>query len=101
MVVVAAFTVASCAGCMVGPNYHKPAVQTPAAFRTLAPDAQAQAQVSSYGDLPWWEAFHDPRLQELIRTGLKQNYDLRLPADRINSARAQLVVTRSNWLPQL
>ncbi len=99
--IVAAFAVASVTGCMVGPNYHKPAVQTPAAFRTLAADAPAQAQVSSYGDLPWWEVFHDPRLQELIRTGLKQNYDLRLAAERINSARAQLAVTRSRLFPQV
>jgi multidrug efflux system outer membrane protein len=101
VLIVAAFTVAPLAGCMVGPNYHKPAVQTPAAFRTLAPDAQAGVQVSSYGDVPWWEAFHDPRLQELIRTGLKQNYDLRLAAERINSARAQLAVTRSRLFPQV
>ena len=101
VLIVAAFTVAPLAGCMVGPHYHKPAVQTPAAFRTLAPDAQARVQVSSYGDLPWWEAFHDPRLQELIRTGLKQNYDLRLAAERINSARAQLAVTRSRLFPQV
>jgi multidrug efflux system outer membrane protein len=97
---VAAFAMASVTGCMVGPNYHKPAVQTPAAFRTLATDGPAQAQVSSYGDLPWWEVFHDPRLQDLIRTGLKQNYDLRLAAERINSARAQLAVTRSRLFPQ-
>ena len=101
VLIVAAFTVAPLAGCMVGPNYHKPAVQTPAAFRTLAPDAQARVQVSSYGDLPWWEAFHDPRLQELIRTGLKQNYDLRLAAEGINSARAQLAVTRSRLFPRV
>jgi multidrug efflux system outer membrane protein len=101
VLIVAAFTVALLAGCMVGPNYRKPAVQTPVTFRTVAPDAQAQAQVSSYGDLPWWEVFHDPRLQELIRTGLKQNYDLRLAAERINSARAQLVVTRSSLFPQV
>jgi multidrug efflux system outer membrane protein len=101
VLIVAAFTVAPLAGCLVGPNYHKPAVQTPAAFRTLAPDAQARVQVSSYGNLPWWEAFHDPRLQELIRTGLKQNYDLRLAAERINSARAQLAVTRSRLFPQV
>jgi outer membrane protein, multidrug efflux system len=97
---VAAFAMVSVIGCMVGPNYHRPAVQTPAAFRTLATDGPAQAQVSSYGDLPWWEVFHDPRLQDLIRKGLKHNYDLRLAAERINSARAQLAVTRSRLFPQ-
>jgi multidrug efflux system outer membrane protein len=103
--VVGALTVGSLAGCMVGPNYHRPNVQTPTNFRTLAPDtqtqAQAQAEASSYADLPWWEAFHDPKLQELIHTALKQNYDLQLATERINSARAQLMVTRSSLFPQV
>jgi multidrug efflux system outer membrane protein len=103
--IAGALTVGSLAGCMVGPNYHRPAVQNPANFRTLAPDAQAQGQAqaraSSYADLPWWEAFHDPKLQELIRTALKQNYDLQLAAERINSARAQVMVTRSSLFPQV
>jgi outer membrane protein, multidrug efflux system len=98
---VGALTVGSLPGCMVGPNYHRPNVQTPTNFRTLAPDAQTQAQVSSYADLPWWEAFHDRKLQELIRTALKQNYDLQLATERINAARAQLTVTRSSLFPQV
>ena len=98
---IAALAAASLAGCMVGPNYHRPNVQTPASFRTLAPDAQAQIQASSYADLPWWEAFHDPNLQDLIRTALKQNYDLQLAIERINSARAELAVTRSSLFPQV
>jgi len=61
------------AGCMVGPNYKRPAVQTPAAFR--GPDEKQQAEATSFADLPWWQIFEDPQLQELIRTALKQNYD--------------------------
>ena len=98
--ITVALVAVSLAGCMVGPNYHRPTVQTPATFRTLAPDEQGQAQSSSYADLPWWEAFHDPKLQDLVRTGLKQNYDLQLAAERINSARAELAVTRSSLFPQ-
>lgn len=98
---IGVLTVGSLVGCMVGPNYHRPNVQSPANFRTLAPDAQAQAQTSSYADLPWWEAFHDPKLQDLIRTALKQNYDLQIATERINAARAQLTVTRSSLFPQV
>jgi multidrug efflux system outer membrane protein len=86
---------------MVGPNYHRPDVRTPTNFRTLAPCPQPQTEASSFADLPWWEAFHDPKLQELIRTGLKQNYDLQLAAERINAARAELAVTRSSLFPQV
>src|ERR1700675_339768 len=88
-------------GCMVGPKYHRPAVQTPAAFRDLSENPQLQSQTASYADLPWWQVFQDPKLQELIRTALKQNYDLQLAAERINAARAQLAVTRSSLFPQV
>ena len=89
------------AACLVGPNYHRPAVQTPATFRDLQQNAQIQAQTASYADLPWWQVFQDPKLQELIRTALKQNYDLQLATERINAARAALAVTRSSLFPQV
>jgi multidrug efflux system outer membrane protein len=89
------------AGCMVGPNYHRPVVQTPTAFRDLSDNPQAQAQAVSYADLPWWQVFQDPQLQELIRTAIKQNYDLQLATERINEGRAQVAVTRSSLFPQV
>src|ERR1700674_135753 len=89
------------AGCRVGPNYHRPAVQTPAAFRDLREDPQLQAQAASYADLPWWQVFQDPQLQELIRTALKQNYDLQIATERINAGRAQVAITRSYLFPQV
>jgi multidrug efflux system outer membrane protein len=88
-------------GCMVGPKYHRPAVQTPNSFRDLAANPHLQAQVASYADLPWWQVFQDPKLQEFIRAALKQNYDLQIATERINSARAQLAVTRSSLFPQV
>jgi outer membrane protein, multidrug efflux system len=89
------------AGCKVGPNYHRPLVQTPTTYRDLQATPQLQAQAASYADLPWWQVFQDPKLQELIRTALKQNYDLQLATERINAARAQLAITRSNLFPQV
>src|SRR5271156_2833636 len=89
------------AGCAVGPNYHRPDVQTPATYRDLSENPQVQAQTASYADLPWWQVFQDPQLQELIRTALKQNYELQIATERINAARAQLAITRSNLFPQV
>ena len=89
------------AGCRVGPNYHRPVVQPPTAFRDLSENPQAQAQAASYADLPWWQVFQDPQLQELIRTALKQNYDLQLATERINAARAQVAISRSRLFPQV
>lgn len=88
-------------GCAVGPNYHRPAVQTPSAYRELGDNPQAQAQAASFADLPWWQVFQDPQLQDLIRTALKQNYDLQIATERINAARAQVAITRSSLFPQV
>jgi multidrug efflux system outer membrane protein len=88
-------------GCAVGPNYHRPPVQAPPAFHGPDQSQQTQPQTASFADLPWWQVFHDPQLQELIRTALKQNYDLQLAVERVIAARAQLAITRSYLFPQV
>jgi multidrug efflux system outer membrane protein len=103
-VVTAISTMAACAvaiGCAVGPNYKRPTVQTPATFRDANDGQPVNPQTASYADLPWWQVFQDPQLQELIRTALKQNYDVRIATERINAARAEVVVTRSSMFPQV
>ncbi len=89
------------AACRVGPNYHRPVIQSPTAYRDLSENPQVQAVAASYADLPWWQVFQDPQLQELIRIALKQNYDLQLATERINAGRAQVAITRSNLFPQV
>jgi outer membrane protein, multidrug efflux system len=97
--VAAGLVAATLSGCNLGPNYNKPAVSVPAAYHNA--DPQAQAQAASFADLPWWQVFPDPQLQSLIRTALKQNYDLLLAAERINAARDQVQITRSQLFPQV
>ena len=92
-VIVSALTLSAC---MVGPNYHRPVVQTPTSFRGPDESQKIEAQTTSFADLPWWEVFHDAQLQQLIRTALKQNYDLQLAVERVNAARAQVGIVRSN-----
>lgn len=55
----------------------------------------------SFGDQKWWEVFQDLQLQELIRTALQNNYDVRIAAARIMEARAQLGITRADQLPTI
>jgi multidrug efflux system outer membrane protein len=88
-------------GCKVGPNYQRPVVHPPTAYHGASENPQLQAQAASYADLPWWQVFQDPQLQELICTALKQNYDLRLATERINAARDQVAITRSALFPQV
>jgi outer membrane protein, multidrug efflux system len=88
-------------GCAVGPNYHRPDVPAPTVFHDSDESKQTTAPSASFADLPWWQVFHDPQLQELIRTALKQNYDLQLAVERVNAARAQVGIARSNEFPQV
>ena len=93
-----ALAVLVASGCTLGPNYRRPQVAVPANFRAPAPLPQPDA--TSLADAKWFEVFRDERLKDLIHTALAQNYDLRDAAARIEEARANLGVTRSNQFPQ-
>jgi NodT family efflux transporter outer membrane factor (OMF) lipoprotein len=91
------FSVVLLAGCTVGPNYKRPSIATPSTFR--APNPLPADQAGSFADLKWFEVFKDAELQELIRTALAQNYDLRDAVARVEQARANLGITRSSQFP--
>jgi multidrug efflux system outer membrane protein len=86
-------------GCAVGPNYERPNIPAPPTFR--APEPLPPDQAASLADLKWFEVFKDPELQNLVRTGLAQNYDLRDAVTRVEQARANLGITRSNQFPNV
>jgi len=86
-------------GCTMGPNYKRPQVAVPAAFR--APDPLPAPEAESLADAKWFEVFRDPQLESLIRIALDQNFDLRDAVARVDEARANLGITRSNQYPQL
>src|SRR5262252_1790886 len=106
------------AGCTVGPNYKRPTVDVPGSYRGGAPSSQAaqtdkeqqpaiaaaqlpQPATQSLGDEKWWEVFQDKQLQELIRTALKNNYDVNIAAARILKAQAVLGIVRADQLPAI
>ena len=84
-------------GCTVGPNYSRPTIPVPDNHRGALEAPQAE----SLADIPWWELFNDPVLQELTRDALRNNYDLRTAAARVEEARAQIGITRSFLYPQV
>jgi len=88
--------VAGLVGCAVGPNYQRPVVDMPARYRFAPTEA-----TNSLGDLPWWEVFRDPALQDLIRTALTNNYDLKRAVARVEQARQQVTVARAPLFPQI
>ena len=84
-------------GCLLGPNYHRPPVDAPGVYRGAGQASIAAAE--SLGNEKWWDLFQDPALQQLIRTALEQNYDVRIAASRVLQAQAQLGITRANQFP--
>ena len=88
-------------GCAVGPNYKRPSADVPGTYRGATPQPGAQPAAVSLGDQKWWEVFQDKQLQDLIRTALQQNYDVRIAATRILEAQAQVGITRADQLPSI
>jgi len=84
------------AACTVGPNYQRPPVDAPKAFR-----GGTDTSTGSVADLPWWKVFRDKNLQTLIRTALSSNYDLRIAVSRVEQARELAAQARAGFLPQL
>jgi len=94
---LAAFVAAAIAvaGCTVGPDYVRPTLDTPAAWRIDYPKAAEVANTK------WWEQFGDPVLNDLIETALRENRDIRIAAARVEQFEGALMSTRSQALPQL
>ena len=82
-------------GCLVGPDYKRPPVEIPPQFRA----AMTSDAAASIAELKWFDVYKDEHLQELIRVALVQNYDLRDAIARVDAARANLGITRSNQFP--
>ena len=84
-------------GCTVGPNFKRPVTAPPDTYYTDTNPHQS----NSIADLAWWELFKDPVLQDLIKEALKNNYDVKLAAARIEEARAQYGIAESFYYPQI
>ena len=93
----AAIVVLLLSGCTLGPDYLRPKILIPDNHRGVVGAPAAE----SIADLPWWEVFKDPTLQELTREALQNNYDLQTAAARVEEARAQIGVARSFLYPQV
>jgi multidrug efflux system outer membrane protein len=95
----------------VGPNYERPVVPEHDEYRESAlfeaeqapapAAAGAALDLPSVADLPWWELFQDPVLQDLISTALENNRDLRVSLARIAEARAALGFSRADLYPRI
>jgi multidrug efflux system outer membrane protein len=88
-------TLALLAGCMIGPDYERPQVPVPAAYR-YEPQAVARSP-----DVEWWKAFGDPVLDGYIVEALEHNSNLQIAVANVEQAAGILTTTRSPLFPQV
>lgn len=92
LIILAAF---SLFGCMMGPNYQRPQVDTPQTWRFEDKEAKDVANTA------WWEQFNDPVLNELIQIALQENKDVKIAAARVEQFIGQYGTTRAALFPQI
>lgn len=83
-------------GCAVGPNYKRPIIDSPTAFRS-----ETQTTNNPSSEQAWWEFYKDATLQALIREALTNNYDLRIAVARVEQSRALAMQARSQFVPNI
>lgn len=83
--------------CMLGPDYQRPDMDVPAAFRN--PGGKVTSE--SIADLPWWKVFRNSELRKLISDALENNKDLSAAVARVEQARESVTITESPLFPNL
>ena len=82
-------------GCMVGPDYQRPQVDVPQTWRVEDKTAQAITNTA------WWEQYNDPVLNELVKTALEENKDVKIATARIDQFLGLFTTTRAALFPQI
>ena len=82
----------SLSACVVGPNYHRPPQTLPDQFR----NAPLSNSADSIADTQWFDLLRDEALKRLVETALQQNFDIRIAAEHVLEARAQIGLSRAN-----
>ncbi|MET0894081.1 MAG: efflux transporter outer membrane subunit [Pseudoxanthomonas sp.] len=85
-------------GCVVGPDYVRPTVDAPEAYRFAQESPQALPDTDTKA---WWHEFGDPELDALVAEGLRSNHDLRIATLRVDEFAARVITARSAGLPQV
>ena len=81
------------AGCMVGPDYMRPSIDTPASWRF------EEKEVRDLADTAWWEQFNDPVLNSLVTAAIQENKDLLIATARVEEFFGRYFSTRGDQFP--
>ncbi len=93
--VVIAFFILMAAACAIGPDYKRPVMDVPQAFRF---DGEGSREVA---DSEWWKQFNDPVLEKLVIEALANNKTVKIAAANVDRASGILMTTRSLFFPQI
>ncbi len=87
------------AACKVGPNYKRSELAAnKKSFVTPSNDNNTKDSIAL---LKWFELYNDNVLQDLLKTALANNLDMKLTLARIEEARENAGVVKANLLPSL
>ena len=94
-VIISSLLAVTLFGCMIGPSYQRPSVETPTSWRFEEKKAKEVANTT------WWKQFDDPVLNELIQIALEENKDAKIAAARVEEFMGRYRTTRASLLPQV
>jgi multidrug efflux system outer membrane protein len=83
------------AGCAVGPNYQRPDIASPQAFRFAGTSPQDAVNAE------WWRQFQDPVLTELVEIALRENRDLLIATARVDEYLGRLGIATGKLFPEI
>lgn len=86
--------------CAMGPNYQEPSFDFSNWWHS-AKKSDAPAAPTQSPSMAWWEAFHDDKLNDLVKRALANNQDLKIAEARIAEARGARQATGSALFPQI
>lgn len=88
----------------VGKSFKKPETELPATQTEQTAegeDEQINKDISSFETEQWWQIFQDTVLDKFEEEAIKYNYDLKAAMARVQQAKANLSVARSNYYPTI
>jgi NodT family efflux transporter outer membrane factor (OMF) lipoprotein len=89
------------AGCMVGPDYHRPQVPVAATWKELPGWTQAEPEAAQAPKGDWWTTFQDPLLDELEPLVAVSNQSVRQSYANYQEALAEVRVARASLFPTI
>ena len=89
------------AGCDLGPDYRRPPLDLPTAYRPVSPDAASAGAALAWPSGAWWQGFRSSELNHLIEQAEAHNFDITAAIARVRQADAQVRIAGAPLLPLL